>query len=162
EAGRMLLATGFPTPDIGGWRTMLGLEIAVWAPLLLAPLALLALCAAMTPRWRAGIALIIVMLAGLATAFAAVGIEVAFDQGTPVAIWPGRGLGLAWLGPAAAAVVTLDTGVSVPRLRGTVAFVAAAGIAVCAVPALTAVHTDRAGIANGPSGTLPAYVAATA
>lgn len=161
-AGRLALATGFPTADLAGWATFIPEPVAAWAPLLCAPVALLALGAAVAPRWRAGITLLVVALAGLATAFLAVGVTVSFAQGTPVAIWPGAGLSLAWVGVVGAALVTLDTALTMPRLRVFAAVAAALTLAVCAVPALTAMHLGRSVLTNGPESTLPAYVAAQA
>lgn len=161
-AGRLALATGFPTADLAGWATFFPEPVAAWAPLLCAPVAVLALGAAVAPRWRAGITLLVVALAGLATAFLAVGVTVSFAQGTPVAIWPGAGLSLAWVGVVGAALVTLDTALTMPRLRVFAAVAAALTLAVCAVPALTAMHLGRSVLTNGPESTLPAYVAAQA
>lgn len=160
--GRLALAAGFPTADLGGWVGFVPAEAAVWAPLLCAPLAVLALASALAPRWRAGIVLLIVALTGLATAFAAVGIAVSFAQGEAVPIWPGAGLSLAWMGVLGAALVTLDTAVTLPRLRTVATGVAAIALVVCAVPALTAFHGGRSVLTNGPEATLPAYVAAQA
>ncbi len=162
SAGRMLLATGFPTADLAGWTDVIDPAIAVWAPLLIAPLALLALAAAIAPRWGAGITLLVVAMTGLATAFVCVGVTVSFAQGTPVEIWPGSGLSLAWVGVVGAALVTLDTAVTLPRLRVATVTVAGLALAVCAVPALTALHTDRTVLTDGPESTLPAFVAAEA
>lgn len=161
-AGRLTLASGFPTGGVAGWAVWLGVELAPWAGLLLAPLAVLALVSAVAPRWRAGITLLVVALSGLATAFLAVGISVSFAQGTPVAIWPGAGLSLAWIGLTGAAVVTLDTALTAPRVRLVGAAVAGLAIAVCAAPALAATHSDRSALRDGPVSTLPAYVAAQA
>ncbi|WP_341957041.1 glycosyltransferase [Microbacterium sp. LWH13-1.2] len=163
-AGRLALATGFPTGDMAGWgwASWLGPEMAPWVALLLAPLALLALVSAVAPRWRAGITLLVVALSGLATAFLAVGVTVSFAQGVPVAIWPGAGLSLAWIGVTGAALVTLDTALTIPRLRVLSAAVAGLAIAVCAVPSLAAFHSDSSALRDGPASTLPAYVAAQA
>lgn len=161
-AGRLALATGFPTADMAGWASWLGVELAPWVGVLLAPLALLALASSVAPRWRAGITLLVVALSGLATAFLAVGVAVSFAQGVPVAIWPGSGLSLAWVGVTGAALVTLDTALSMPRVRVLSAAVAAVSIAVCAVPALAAFHSDSSELRDGPASTLPAYVAAQA
>ncbi|WP_217585341.1 hypothetical protein, partial [Microbacterium sp. GbtcB4] len=68
-----------------------------WAALPGAPLALLALGPAASPRWRAGITLLVVAHSGLATAFLADGISGAAAGGTPVPNWPGAGLSLAWI-----------------------------------------------------------------
>ncbi len=162
SAGRMLLASGFPTDDFAGWAQVLDPALAVWTPLLIAPLALLALAGAVAPRWGAGITLIVVTMVGLATAFMAVGVTVSFAQGVPVAIWPGTGLSLAWAGAVGAALVTLDTAITLPRLRVAAVTIAGLALAVCAVPALTALHTDRAALTNGPRSTLPAFVKAEA
>ena len=161
-AGRLAVATGFPTNDFAGWTVLAPGTIGDWAPLLCAPIALLALASAVAPRWRAGITLLVVTLAGAATAFLAVGITVSFTQGTPVAIWPGAGLSLAWIGVVGAALVTLDTALTLPRLRVFATGTAAVALVVCAVPALTALHTERSSLTNGPVSTLPAYVAAQA
>lgn len=161
-AGRLALATGFPTDAMAGWTSWLGVELAPWAAVLIAPLALLALFSSVAPRWRAGITLLVVALAGLATAFLAVGVTVSFAQGTPVAVWPGAGLSLAWIGVTGAALVTLDTALTMPRLRVLSAAVAGLSIAVCAVPALAAFHSGSSVLRDGPASTLPAYVAAQA
>ncbi|MGL4257110.1 MAG: glycosyltransferase, partial [Microbacterium sp.] len=79
-----------------------------------------------------------------------------------VAIWPGAGLSLAWLGAIGAAAVALDAGLA-PRLRlvrGLATTVAVIGIAVLAFPSLTAMARSTALLTNGPQSTLPAYVAA--
>ena len=162
SAGRMLLASGFPTADLAGWTQVLAPNVAAWAPLLIAPLALLALAAAVAPRWGAGITMLVVTMVGLVTAFFAVGVAVSFVQGTPVAIWPGTALSLAWAGAVGAALITLDTAITLPRLRVAAVTVAGLALAVCAVPALTALHTDRAVLTNGPQSTLPAFVDAEA
>ncbi|MCM3779297.1 glycosyltransferase [Microbacterium hydrocarbonoxydans] len=162
QAGRLALASGFPSADLGGWANILGPGPAPWIGVLFAPLALLALIAAVSPRWRVGITLLVLAASGLATAFLAVGIAVSFAQGTPVAIWPGNGLSLAWLGVLGAALVTLDSAVSLPRLRIVGAAVVGLAVAASAVPALAAFHTGRSALTDGPASTLPAYVAAQA
>lgn len=162
SAGRLLLATGFPTSDLAGWTEVVDPAVAVWAPLLIVPIALLALAAAIAPRWGAGITLLAVAMTGLATAFVAVGVVVSFANGVPVEIWPGTGLSLAWAGVVGAALVTLDTAVTLPKLRVAAVTVAGLALALCAVPALTALHTDRTVLTEGPESTLPAFVAAEA
>ncbi|MGL4257817.1 MAG: glycosyltransferase family 2 protein, partial [Microbacterium sp.] len=84
-AGRALLAAGIPTPDLAGWTTLLPDGPTWWVPLLVAPVALLALVAPLTQRWAAGITLLALTALGLGTAFAAVGISVSFEQSLPVA-----------------------------------------------------------------------------
>ena len=160
--GRLALATGFPTADLAGWTTFDVVPFGVWAAVLCAPVALLALASALAPRWRAGITLLVVALAGLATAFLAVGVTVSFAQGQPVSIWPGAGLSLAWAGVVGGAAVTLDTAVTLPRVRAGLTAVAAIALVIVAVPSLTALHLDGSVLRNGPQSTLPAYVAAQA
>lgn len=161
-AGRLALATGLPVADGDGWAAMLHIASAPWVPFLFAPLALLALLAPVSPRWAAGIVSIVVAATGLATAFAAVGIVVSFSQSNAVAIWPGSGLSLAWIGVLGGALVTLDSALTLPVLRRTAAALAAGAIAVAAVPALTAVVRDASLVVKGADSTLPAYINAQA
>lgn len=162
SAARALLAAGIPTPDLAGWTTLIPEGPTWWVPLLTAPIALLALAAPLTQRWAVGTALLVVTALGMGTAFAAVGISVAFSQSTPVAVWPGAGLSLAWLGAVGGALVTLDAGLA-PRVafvRGIATVVVLAAVATLAVPSLTAMTRRTATVANGPESTLPAFVAA--
>lgn len=161
-AGRALLAAGIPTPDLAGWATVLPDAPLWWVPLLAAPLALLALAAPLTPRWAPGAVLLGVAGSGLATAFAAVGVSVAADQSVEVALWPGTGLSLAWLGVVGAALVALDAGIA-PRahaVRAVAAAITTAAVLLLALPALTANQRGTALLTSGPESTLPAYVAA--
>jgi GT2 family glycosyltransferase len=159
-AGRALLAAGIPTPDLVGWTQWLPGAPTWWVPLLVAPVALLALVAPLTQRWAAGICLLVIAVLGLATAFGAVGVSVAFAQSLAVAVWPGTGLSLAWLGAVGGALATLDIGLA-PRLA--LARTAAAGVVmlalvVFAIPSLTAMARGVSVLQNGPASTLPAYV----
>lgn len=165
--GRLALAAGFPSMDLAGWLPLAAdlrvpESIAAWAPVLCAPLALLALAAAVSPRWRAGITLLVIAMTGIATAFLAVGVQVSFVQGTSVPIWPGTGLSIGWIGVVGAALVSLDTAVTMPRLRVLTTSIVGLALLVCAVPALTAQHGGRTVLTDGPESTLPAYVAAQA
>lgn len=161
-AGRANIAMGFPTPARAGWEWFAGGAVHDWVPLLLAPLALLALLSPLSPRWRAGFALLLTASAGLATALFAVGVVVSFADGIGISVWPGTGLSLAWIGLVGAALVTLDTAVAHASLRAGAALVAGLAVAVCGVPALSAVHAGHAQLQNGPASTLPALVAAQA
>lgn len=164
--GRALLAAGFPTSDPGGWASLTGGPVW-WVGLLVAPLAVLAVLAVLTPRWVTASGLLLIAVTGMATAFAAVGIAVAFDSSsTPVPVWPGAGLSLAWLGVVGAAIVALDAGVvgRAAALRPIGAVVVLGALLVAVAPALTAQTSDagsgRTVVANGPASTLPAFVAA--
>ena len=165
-AGRATLATGFPTADLGGWAAVLGEGAPLWwVPLLLLPIAVLALLAPLTRRWAAAGVLLAVAVLGIATAFAAVGISVAAAQSQEVALWPGAGLSLAWLGVAGAALTTMDAGLvdgdrRTRALRPAAVAVALAVLVAVAAPALGALHRGDALLADGPRTTLPAYVAA--
>lgn len=161
-AGRALLAAGIPTPDLVGWAGFIPGLPTWWVPLLTAPVALLALMAPLTQRWAAGIALLVVTALGLGTAFAAVGLSVSFAQSSPVALWPGAGLSLAWLGALGGALVALDIGLA-PRLRaarGIAAATVVLALVVLSLPALTATARGTSLLTNGPESTLPAYVSA--
>lgn len=160
-AGRALLAAGFPTVDPGGWNAFLG-SPAWWVPLLAAPIALLALVAPFTQRWFVGILLLLVAAAGIATAFAAVGIFVSFAQSQPVPLWPGAGLSLAWLGALAGALVALDAGFApwARIARNIAGATVVLALVVLAVPALTAYPRGETELRPGDGSTLPAYVAA--
>jgi len=161
-AGRILLATGFPTPDLAGWTGWLDGAAAWWLVLPLAPLAVLALLSLSTPRWPAGGALVGVAVLGLASAFLAAGISVQSAAGVPVALWPGSALSLVWLGVVGAAIVTADTPLARPvgALRPWAVVVAVAGVVVLSLPSLSATIRDQAQLQNGESSTLPAFVAA--
>lgn len=163
----LLLSSGFPTADPGGWGGLLAWLGAVepqagWVPLLLVPLALLALAAPATPRWRAGVSGVVVAAVGLVVAHLVAGVQVATTESVAVPVWAGSALSLAWLGAVAAAAVTLDAGIRRRGLPGLAGLAAALAVAVVAVPALTAVARDEARLSNGPASTLPAYVTARA
>ncbi|SFR99263.1 Glycosyltransferase, GT2 family [Microbacterium sp. cf046] len=161
-AGRALLAAGFPTSDLVAWVSFIPGAPTWWVPLLAAPVAVLALLAPLTQRWAAGIALLVVAALGLATAFAAVGVSVAFAQSIAVPLWPGAGLSLAWLGALGGALAALDIGLA-PRLgavRNLAAVTVMLALVVLAMPSLTAMARGTAQLTNGPASTLPAYVSA--
>ncbi|MGZ8804133.1 MAG: glycosyltransferase, partial [Microbacterium sp.] len=161
-AGRALLVAGMPTPDLVGWADFIPGLPTWWVPLLAAPVAILALVAPLTQRWAAGIALLVLAALGLGSAFAAVGISVAFAQSLVAPLWPGTGLSLAWLGALGGALVTLDIGLA-PRLaavRGLAAATVMLALVVLALPTLTSMARGTALLTNGPASTLPAYVSA--
>ncbi|AZC13481.1 glycosyltransferase [Microbacterium sp. ABRD28] len=160
--GRSLLIAGLPSPDAGGWATMLDGIWVWWVPLLVAPLAVLALLAPLTPRWATGISLLVITALGIVTAFVAVGISVSMREGASVPLWPGPGLSLAWIGLVGGSLVALDAGFA-PRMRGArvaAAFTAGLAVAVLAVPQLTALARGASELTNGPDSTLPAFIAA--
>ena len=161
-AGRLSLLAGLPTKDQAGWPELLKVKDAGWVLWLAAPLALLALVSTITRRWSVGIGSLLVAAAGLATAFGAVGVAVAFAQSQAVPIWPGTALSLTWIGVLGGALVTLDCAITRPALRSAAALIAAAGVVVCAVPTAVSFVTGTATIQRGELTTLPAYVNAQA
>ncbi|WOF24192.1 glycosyl transferase [Microbacterium betulae] len=165
-AERWRLALGFPTSDPGGWGAFLagmGLPAETWwVPFLLVPVVLPALLAPLTRRWRIGVAMLVVALAGLATAYAVLGIQVASAQSSAVGVWPGSALSLAWLGVIAAAAVTFDVGLAPRGVKSLGAVLATVCVALVAVPALTSVHRGQAALQSAGDSTLPAYISAQA
>ena len=161
-AGRLALLGGLPTMDQAGWPALLHAHGAPWVLWLAAPLGVLAVVSTITRRWSVGIGSLLVAAAGLATAFAVVGIAVAFTQSQVVPIWPGSALSLAWIGVLGGALVTLDCAITRPTWRGLAALVAVAGVVVCAVPTGVSLVTGEATIHRGELTTLPAYVSAQA
>lgn len=159
-AGRMLLAAGFPTADPGGWASFAGPAVAVWVPLLVVPLAVLALLAPLTARILPAAVLLATALAGLATASIGVGIAVSTDGVAPVALWPGPALSLLWLGMLGAALTTLDAWRPLAPARASAAVAVMVLLLVVATPALTAQARGTSALTDGPASTLPAYVAA--
>ncbi|MCC4907829.1 glycosyltransferase [Microbacterium sp. cx-59] len=166
-AGRLALAGGFPTQDFAGWTTLLSSTtlagLAPWVLVLVAPLGVLALLSLLTPRWMISGVLVVIALLGLGSAFVLVGVAVAASSAAAaVPIWPGGALSLAWLGVVGAAIVALDAGIPVRRraLRVVGAGVVIGTLLVVAVPSATSMLRGTALLQNGPSTTLPAYVAA--
>ncbi len=165
--GRLGLLAGFPAPGAGGWDALLaGTGVpALMMTLLALPLLVVALAALTTPRWMVAAVPWVTALLGWGTAFAAVGVQVAATPfGVPLALQPGPGLSLAWLGVSAAAVIALDAGLGGRALRAQAAVAAVVmGTAVAlAVPAMTAPARDAAAVTVSSGATLPAYVAAQA
>jgi hypothetical protein len=102
---------------------------------------------------------VFVMVLGIVTAVFASGFFVSFDGSEPVAIWPGNGLSLAWLG----LMVAAGTGASI--LRRFSYYPAVAGIAAAtllALPALAASSLGNSAVIASNGQTLPAYVVAQA
>lgn len=160
-ARRLLLTAGFPTTDPGGWAGLLGDGAPVWwVPLLVAPVLVLAVLAPLTARPIGAGVLLVIAACGLVTAYLAPGVVLSAAGTDAVALWPGAGLSLAWVGLVGAALLSLDLlpGIRPLRLSAAAAVVVALGIV--ALPALTAGTRGATVLSNGPVTTLPAYVAA--
>ena len=173
--GRLLLASGFPTADPGGWGRLLSSahlgDATWWVPLLMLPVVAGAVLAPFTRRWLVGVLLLLIGVLGIGTAVCAVAVSAASVDGHTVPVWAGSGLSFAWAGLVAGAVLTLDAGLvrSVPdsrrarrlrALRGAGALVMIAAVLVVSAPQLTAHLRGASTVAEGSDSTLPAYVAA--
>lgn len=157
--GRLELAAGLPDGSLGGW---LGTQPGAWALLLLVPLGLCALAAVLAPRWRLAAVLLGVGVVGVVTAWFQQNVAVNFAVATPVSIWPGTGISLAWLGVVAAAALTIEALPARAFVRSAALATVVASIAVFAVPQLVSVHRGEAIVTRGETSTLPAFVAASA
>lgn len=166
DATRWEMALGYPTSGLGGWLDVTGsVDWGINIAAGLVVLVLVAVVAALAVAGlfsahpvRAQLALFIALL-GLASAVATVGLRVAFEGQTAVALWPGAGLSLASLG----LIVAASTGMTVlrrfsyfPAIAGTVAVV------LLAVPLVGALLLGTGKVAPSTGRTLPAYVVATA
>ncbi|MGI6879156.1 glycosyltransferase family 2 protein [Microbacterium sp. gxy059] len=133
-----------------------------WTALLVVPAVLLALLAPLTRRWRLSLYALGAAALGIATATAAPHVLVSFQRGDAVAVWPGAGLSLAWIGIVCAAAITLDTARRLHAWRGIACAAVVACAAVAVVPQMTALHRGATPLHAGTETTLPAYVAAEA
>lgn len=159
------LALGFPTEGLGGWLEAAGFlpwanpVASVWVAILVGVLVALAFVGLFSQYpIRAQLA-VLVMVLGIVTAVFASGFYVSFNGGEPVAVWPGNGLSLAWLG----LMVAAGTGASILRRFSFYPAVAGiAAVALLALPALAASSLGNSKVVAGNGQTLPAYVVAQA
>lgn len=159
------LALGFPAGDEGGWLAFgesLGLPaevLHILVPVLLAPLALLALAALFLPGSVRAAVLLFVGLLGLVTAVGASHLMLTFVGSFNTSVWAGPALSLYWIGLVGAAVVGLD---SLRRAGRAPAVVSALMLAAVAVPLVAAGALGTSVVQRTDGRTLPAYVAAAA
>lgn len=161
------LALGFPTSGLGGWTAVvdgLGLGLPASVPLvvvavLVAPLVVGAVAALfLRGSHRAAIALSVTVV-GFATAVLAARTVVQSTGAVAVAVWPGSGLSLLWLGLAGALVLgfaTLGRRSVVPGLVASVALV------VVALPLVSAAVVGSTAVRPGEDASLPGLVVAEA
>ncbi|MDN4614442.1 glycosyltransferase [Leifsonia sp. F6_8S_P_1B] len=167
ETSGWQLAMGFPDGGLGGWQPLadaLGIPAlapTIAVPLLLAPLGVLALLALFLRGTVRAVVALVVALTGFVTAVAAAQLQLAATGGTVVAIWPGSGLSLYWLGLVGAAVLALS---ALGRAAIYPLWVALVALAVVAVPAAIGQHSDvvPAAVAGSDGRTMPAVVGAKA
>jgi GT2 family glycosyltransferase len=161
------LALGFPTAGLGGWTAFvdgLGLGLPAAVPLvvvavLVAPLVLGAVAALfLRGSHRAALALAVTVL-GFATAVVAVRTVVQSTGSDVVAVWPGSGLSLLWLGLAGALVLgfaTLGRRSVVPGLA------AGAALVILALPLVSASVAGSTPVRATQDTSLPGLVLAEA
>jgi GT2 family glycosyltransferase len=164
-AGPASLLSGFPTDRDSTWSTLAGGwgvpgdAIAVVLPLLLLPLALLALAGLFVRGQRRTLVLLAIALLGAGTAVVSGSLTVATVDGVPMSVWQGSALSLYWLGLGGAALSGLD---GLGR-RGVVpAVVAVLALAVVVAPLAAAKPLGTSSVVAGTGRTLPAYVDAAA
>ncbi|HQZ48394.1 MAG TPA: glycosyltransferase [Microbacteriaceae bacterium] len=164
-SARAAVAAGFADGGDAGWSAMfasLGWQGGTLvAFVLVAPLAVLALLSLLTPRIGAAAVLVGTALLGVGTALGATLLFVQAVGEESIALWPGAGASLAWLGAIGAAMVAVQGfgGTSWrPRLWWAAGIVAVSAI-VLAAPTLASLARGESHLTNGPGSTLPAYVA---
>ncbi|PPL20181.1 glycosyltransferase [Microterricola pindariensis] len=164
------LLLGFPNGGFGGWGAlvaMLGLpeaSAALLAPILLAPLVVLAVLALFLRGSRLALLGLLTALLGYATAVAALQISVSMLGEQSVPIWPGGGLSLYWAGLIGAAVIGLN---ALGRAAAAPALVAGVALFALVLPlagslALGAAAPQPAAVHSGDQRILPAFVTAEA
>ncbi|PDQ36193.1 MAG: hypothetical protein B5766_01890 [Candidatus Lumbricidophila eiseniae] len=154
------LAIGYPGKSWGGWDFQVaGVNIHLLAGILIVPLALCALAALTTPRFRYAVCALGVAALGFATAVAAGHLSLSTVGNTSVSVWAGSGLSLEWLGLTLAAIMACA---SFSRL-GALSGVAVAATALVAVlPTAVGLATGRVSLTGSLGRALPAYVQAQA
>ncbi|AWB85812.1 glycosyltransferase [Mycetocola zhujimingii] len=136
-----------------------GLPAHLVVPVLLAPIAAMALVALFLPGSARAAVLLFVGLLGLATAVGATHLEISLHGASAASIWAGSGLSLYWLGLTGAAVVGFD---SMRRAAAVPALVVSTLALVVAVPIAAMLPLGHGAIVASDGRTLPAYVAAAA
>ncbi|QDZ16454.1 glycosyltransferase [Humibacter ginsenosidimutans] len=159
------VALGFADGGLGGWRELaetFGLNQLVptiVVPILLAPIAVLALLALfLRGTIRATLCLVGALL-GFATAVFALNVSLSVQGSEPVALFVGPALSLYWLGLVAAATMAL---VALGRFAIGPATVAVAFVAVAVAPLAIAVPLQNSAVSTGATAALPAYATAQA
>lgn len=159
------LLLGFPSGEFGGWLARLegspisagAAEIAI--PLLLAPLAVLAVVALFLSGSRSASFSLLAALLGFATAVLSTHLFVSNVGATSIGVWPGSGLSLYWLGIVGAVVIALR---SLKAYAIGPALIAAFALLIVAAPLATSVPLGTSAVAKGADRTLPAFVSAEA
>ncbi|TFD57561.1 glycosyltransferase family 2 protein [Cryobacterium sp. Hh38] len=152
-------------PGGSGWAGVLdrfgvpGLDPQLFVPILLTPIAVLALLALLLPGARLAGGAWLVALLGFGTALAANQLVLAAIGAEPVRVWSGAGLSLYWLGLVGALLIGLR---ALRRFAPAPGVVAALALAVVVLPLLGSLHLGTAAVREGTGRTQPAFVAAEA
>lgn len=159
------LILGFPSGEFGGWAPFLadlglsGVNAELVVPILLAPLAVLAVVSLFLRGSRGASFAVLTALLGLCTAVAAMQLFPSVAGESVVGIWSGPALSLYWLGMVGAAIFAL-------RGLGRFALAPAIVVTVLAVtvaaPLAAALPLGTSVVAKGIGRTQPAFVAAEA
>jgi GT2 family glycosyltransferase len=158
------LVQGLPAGN-PAWESMTdalglsGIPALLLVPVLLAPLAVMALIALFLPGSGRAAVLIGTALLGLATAVGASHLLLTMTGSAVVSIWPGSGLSLYWFGLVGASVVGFDT---LRRSAAIPALVIGILALVVAVPMAGSLATGGGQVTASNGRTLPAYVTAAA
>ncbi|MDH6235967.1 glycosyltransferase [Cryobacterium sp. CG_9.6] len=159
------LALGFPSGGLGGWIALLddqgipGVTADILVPVLLIPLALLALTALLLNGARSGAVALLLAVLGLGTALAANHLFVASVGSDTISVWSGAGLSLYWMGLVGAAVIALRALRRVAFAPGITAVIA---LTIVAVPLLAAYPLQTSLVNKGLDRTQPAFIDAEA
>ena len=159
------LILGFPAGDFGGWTQLLPLwggdatVIGYAVPLLLIPLAVLALLSLLLPGARGAAFGLVAALLGLATAIGANVLSVASAGSTAVTIWPGAGLSLYWLGIVGAVVFTAR---GLHKMAVAPLIVTAVAVTLVALPLAAAIPVGTSVVQESIGRSQPAFVTAEA
>jgi GT2 family glycosyltransferase len=158
------LALGLPSGN-PAWESittalgLTGLPAHLVVPVLLAPIAVMALLALFLPGSARAAVLLFVGLLGLGTAVGSTALAISLTGSTVTTVWAGSGLSLYWLGLAGAAVVGCD---SMRRMAAVPALVVSLLAVVVAVPIAATLPLGHGAIVASDGRTLPAYVSAAA
>jgi GT2 family glycosyltransferase len=156
---------GSPASAATGWNSLLaglglpGGATGLIVPILLVPIAVLAVLSLFLRGSARATAALAVALLGFATAVGAAGLSVAVSGSQTVSIWPGAGLSLYWLGVVVAGTIALST---LGRFASAPTWIASLALAAAMVPVAIGVPLGTSAVQSGSGQTLPAVVTADA
>ncbi|WP_419817053.1 glycosyltransferase [Glaciibacter flavus] len=159
------LLLGFPSGRFGGWDAAIGwlpfdgVTPQLLVPILLAPLAVLAIVGMLLRGFRVAAFSLGLALLGFATAFATTLVAVATAGDQVVPVWAGSALSVYWLGIIGAVVAGLG---GISRLALLPAIAAVVLFAIAVTPLALAIPRHEAQVTAGSTRSLPAFVTAAA